>query len=279
MYDTETILELLINKISSLEEVQSIGISGSKTPLPKAGEGDIDLFVYCDSIPKEEKRQELMDQLGDLLQDGRVNVIKGGYWGFGDLVYINRVETWLMYFTKSETIHFTESVLDGNHLVKLDNYFYPVGRCAMLKNIQILYDKSQFLHSLKAKLSVYPDKLAEKMIEYHLDKLEDREDLERAVSRMDILFYHFSLDLAIDHYLQVLFAINKVYFPSRKRSLEHISNLTIKPANCGDRLLEVIRLGSNADGINQSYDIWNGMVIELTLLHRKYLTLTGEIQT
>lgn len=43
--DTEEILQSLINNILKIEEVQSIGISGGKIQIPRAGEGDIDVFI------------------------------------------------------------------------------------------------------------------------------------------------------------------------------------------------------------------------------------------
>lgn len=39
------------------------------------------------------------------------------------------------------------AILNGDYPDKLDNYYYPVGRCAMLKNINVLYDKNDFLYS------------------------------------------------------------------------------------------------------------------------------------
>jgi len=45
VHDDGKILDLLIGYISEMREVQSVGISGSRTPLPKAGEGDIDIFI------------------------------------------------------------------------------------------------------------------------------------------------------------------------------------------------------------------------------------------
>lgn len=265
--DTEVIINSLIDSISAMREVQSIGISGSKTPLPKAGEGDIDIFIYCDIIPEFEKRQTIINQSNDLLQEGKINVFEGGHWGTGDFVYINGVETWLMYFTKNETLNDVESILNGDYPDKLDNYYYPIGRCAMLKNINVLYDKNDFLYLLKKRLSEYPDKLSEILIQYHLGELEDTEDLERAVSRKDILFYHFALDIAIDHFLEALFAINRTYFPSRKRTLYYIEKFNIKPERCNDRLLEVVKLGSCSEGISQSYSLWNNMVNELKKMY------------
>lgn len=263
VYNTEKIIDTLIFNISGMSEVQSIGISGNKTPLPKAGEGDIDIFIYCDSIPNLAKRQLIVNQLGNHTEKGKVNIFEGGHWGVGDFILINGIETWLMYFTINETLTDVQAILNGENPDKLDNYYYPIGRCAMLKNINILCDKNDFLLGLKNRLSEYPDKLAKILIQYHLDKLEDLEDLERAVVRRDVLFYHFAIDIAIDHFLQILFAINRTYFPSRKRTLDFTENFDIKPEGCNEKLLEVIRLGSFPEGIDKSYMLWTTMINEL----------------
>lgn len=271
VHETEGILDLLINSISDIKEVQAIGISGGKSTLPKSGEGDIDIFIYCDSIPEVEKRRAALNQLGSLLQDSKFYVFEGGHWGVGDFTLINGVETWLMYFTESVTEGDIDSILKVEYPDKLDNYYYPIGRCAMLKSINILYDKDGFLNSLKDRLAEYPESLAVKLVEYHLDELEDIEDLERAASRKDVLFYHFALDLAIDHFLQALFAMNRTYFPSRKRTLQFISDFDVKPEQCNERLLEVIKLGGNPEDVPDSYSLWIDLVAELwTLRNEKF---------
>lgn len=80
-----------------------------------------------------------------------------------------------------------------------------------------------------------------------------------ADKRQDVLFYHFALDIAIDHYLQALFAINKTFFPSRKRSLQYIERFLVKPHGCAGDLPEVIRLGGCADTLEASYALWRKM--------------------
>lgn len=265
-FDTEKCINTLVDSISKIEEVQSIGISGSKTPLPKAGEGDIDIFIYCDEVPAFEKRNQIISGLSSLFEETKTNVFEKGHWGVGDFGLINGVETWLMYFTVKDTLNDIVTILNGDFPDKLDNYYYPIGRCAMLKNITILYDKNGFLNSMKRRLCEYPEKLSKILIQYHLDKLEDIEDLERAVTRKDVLFYHFALDIAIDHFLQALFALNRTYFPSRKRTLDYINNFDIKPEKCGERLLEVIRLGGCSESVNQSFSLWGSMVNELKKL-------------
>lgn len=270
---SEIILKHLINNISNIEEIQSIGISGIIEPIPKAGEGDIDIFIYCDEIPKLDVRKTILNQMGDLLQEVRINVFEGGHWGSGDFALINGVETWLMYFTVGGTLNDIQSILNGNCPDRLDNYYYPVGRCAMLKDINVLYDKNDFLCSLKKRLADYPDELSNQLAKHHLAELEDIEDLERAVARKDVLFYHFALDLAMDHYFQALFAINKRYFPSRKRTLQFIGSFHTKPRDCEEHLLEVIRLGASSESINASYELWSKLITELRYLYQRKIDI------
>lgn len=266
MHTTEQILQALVNQLSTLSEVVSVGLSGSKSPLPTAGNGDIDLFIYCESIPSLEKREAILNNLGDVLQNSKVNVFQGGHWGQGDFTLIKGVETWLMYFTIDETYKNVDAILEGKYPDKLDNYYYPIGRCAMLKDMTVLYDCCGFLGRVKEWLSDYPEKLSRILVQHHLDELDDTEDLERAVIRKDVLFYHFALDLALDHFLQALFALNRVYFPSRKRSLEYIRNFQKKPGQCAEKLLEVIRLGGTSEGVEESYALWTGLVTEMRQL-------------
>jgi hypothetical protein len=136
----------------------------------------------------------------------------------------------------------------------------------MLKKINVLYDRNGFLNTLKNRLSVYPEELAGKMTAHHLEGLNAEEDLLRAVNRKDPLFYHFALEFALDHLLMALFALNREYFPSRKRSLEYIDRFKVKPADCGSRLLEVVRLGGEGKKLKESYEKLRQLADELALL-------------
>jgi hypothetical protein len=260
--ETKEILDMLLEKIASIDEVRAIGMSGNKTSLPVVGEGDIDIFVYCKEIPGVDIRDILLNEV-ESIEDIKVNVFQEGHWGIADYASINGVETWIMYFTIEETKLNIDSILRGDYPDKLDNYYYPIGRCAMLKDINIVYDKDGFLQSMKSRLSDYPSNLANVLTQYHIEQLEDTEDLQRAATRKDVLFYHFALDLTLDHFLQALFALNKTYFPSRKRSIQLITKFLITPSNCSERLLEVVRLGGNGETLDQSYALWTELVHEL----------------
>lgn len=265
---TEEVLQKLVHTISAKAGVLAIGLSGSKRELPAPGEGDIDLFIYCSEMLSIQDRVEALEHMGQLLEDIKPSVLNGGHWGSGDFARINGVETWIMYFSAAETMRNVDSILEGNYPGRLDSYYYPVGRCAMLKGMFVLYDKEGFLDSVKERLAEYPDELSKRLARYHLNALKDYEDLIRASQRGDVLFYHFALDIALDHFLQALFAINKVFFPSRKRSLELAASFSIKPVAFSETIMEVIKLGSSADKLPQANAKWAKLVKDLSALYK-----------
>ena len=257
MYNVEEIFYQLMNAISNMNGVHSIGKTGSKE-LPKSNESDIDIFIFCNEIPNLDLRKTIYSEI-DYNLNVLINASESKHWGIMDFVYINEIEICLMYFSSNKVLAEIDKILEGERLAKEDNYFYPIGRCATIKNIYIIYDRNSFLKNIKEKLISFPKEFYEKMIEYHISKLNDKEDFERAVSRSDILFYHFVLDISLDHYLQLLFTLNRCYFPSRKKTIEYIGEFKLKPNDIVNRILKVVELGGNKDAIKESYEIWEGL--------------------
>jgi len=248
------IFEELINSIISLPEVQSIGKTGSKN-LSFSEDRDVDIFIICSNTPDLISREKIYNSINYDLKI-KTNDFESNYWGTLDFIDIDKMEICLMYFTKSKAENEIDDILQGNRIKREDNYFYPIGRCSTYKNINILHDKNKFLENMKLKLSNYPKTLYDKSINLHLAELNDTEDMESAIHKKDLLFYHFTLDNSIDHYLQLIFALNYCFFPSRKRSFIYINEFKYKPKNCIERLTEVIKLGGEAETINKSYEKW-----------------------
>jgi hypothetical protein len=258
----EKAISIIVKNISTMPEVQSIGISGS-LQFPKAGEGDIDVFIYCNKVPESIDRKSALEKSDALFEKLTSDIFNHPQWGIGDLVIINGLEIWLMYFTLDETSKDVDSIINGNHIQKIGDDYYPTGRLAMLKTINIMFERNTFLSSLKEKLNMYPLQLVKKIVDTHIYRLNDTENIERAVVREEVLLYHWALELALDSFLQILFAINYTYFPSRKRTLSYISDFSIKPKDCENRMLEIIKLGAMPKTIKSSYDIWSELVSEL----------------
>nr|RPI87769.1 MAG: DUF4037 domain-containing protein [Chloroflexota bacterium] len=171
-----------------------------------------------------------------------------------------------MYFQVEEAANELISILRGEQLDRIDGGFYPIGRCAMYREMTALYDPDSLLASFKDHTAVYPEELRQKVISHHFALLDDLEDFERALIRKDVLFYHFALDQALDSFLQVLFALNQKFFPSRKRSLQCIEKFENKPEDCCQRLLEAVRTGGSEEFLQTSFEIWQALVHDLTII-------------
>jgi hypothetical protein len=263
-YDLENALQKLVEVVAARAAIRAIGLSGGDRALPEPGEGDIDLFIYCSAIPASKQRSGILNSHPNLIQNSEIGLIENGHWGQADRVWLQGVETWMMYFTVAEARSELEATLAGQFLGQEDSEFYPIGRCALWKYMRVLYDPDGILQSFKNRVAEYPQELALKGIDHHLKALQDVEDLQRAVQRKDVLFFHYALDLALDHFLLTLFAINREYFPSRKRSEVLIHKFNVKPADCEDRLRQVVLLGGQADTLDQSYKILKYLVSDLT---------------
>ncbi len=262
----ETAVRELVEAVARDRTVRAIGLSGGARPLPGPGEGDIDLFVYCTDIPAPDRRRTALVSLGASVEHIAIGCLDDEHWGQGDSLVAAGVETWLMYFTLAEARAELEAVLAGRYPGRSDSYYYPIGRCAMWKAMRIFYDPDGCLQSFQARRAIYPEELARAVVAHHVEGLADVEDLERAVQRKDVLFYHFALDLALDHFLQAVFALNKEYFPSRKRSESYLQGFRVKPPGCEERLRRVVALGGDAETLARSYEAWQGLVRDLEAL-------------
>jgi hypothetical protein len=262
----EIALDRLVNVLRQPNSIRAVGSSGGDRPFPEPGTGDVDLFVYCSEIPSKDKRMEMLVSLEEAIERVEIGRLDHGHWGEGDCFLLAGVETWLLYFTMEEAHAELNAALDGKYLGRLDSYYYPIGRCAMWKAMRVFYDPDGFLQSIKRRLEEYPHALAVAVLDHHLNALDDVEDLERAVQRKDVFFFHFAMDLALDHFLQAIFALNKEYFPSRKRSESYLQGFRVKPVDCESRLRQVIALGANAETLHQSYEIWKALNQDLRLL-------------
>ncbi|RPI93506.1 MAG: DUF4037 domain-containing protein [Chloroflexi bacterium] len=263
--DIETAINKLVHAVARHSPVRAIGSSGGERPFPGPGEGDIDMFVYCTEVPAANERQKMLLPLHEEIEPVEIGKLESGHWGQGDCLSLAGVETWLLYFTVVEARLELDEILSGKYPGRLDSYYYPIGRCAMWKTMRVFYDPDNILGSFKQRLAEYPQELALAVIDHHLKALEDVEDLERAVARKDVFFFHFALDLALDHFLQALFALNGDYFPSRKRSEAYLRRFKIKPARCEQRLRQVVLLGGDPETLGQSYETWNSLVRDLKM--------------
>lgn len=262
MHLTHQEFDTLLHTLQLLPSLLAIGKAGGET-LPEDGFSDIDLFLFCKQIPAPEVRELNYALLPRSIRVVEFGSVEHPHWGLVDSILIGEQEVYLMYFTRSTFDESIDAILLGERTEREKNYFYPTGRLASIQGMYTFYDLDGYLTNMKSRVSTYPDALRDAILSRSLAKIDDEEDFMRAISRNDVLFYHSTLDLALDRFLQTLFALNRTYFPSRKRSLEFIRGFAIKPEDCEARLEQVVALGACPDTLEESYQVWQSLCYEL----------------
>jgi hypothetical protein len=245
----------LTRHLSGDDNVAAVGLTTLPIPLNKE-EGDIDIVVYCREPMQESRKETVYARIP--FSTRPEHVFESRHWGSGDRAEIAGVESWLMYFVQEEVERDIADVCAGKGIGN-DNGYYPVGRLSMFQKMRILYERSVFLSAVKDRLSVYPAELKISVVEHCRAGLRNEEDLVRAAGRADVLFYHVSIDQAVDKLLQLLFALNETYFPSRKRNMAFIEAFTVKPADFGTRLMSVVLLGARESTLGDSLREYRGL--------------------
>lgn len=161
------------------------------------------------------------------------------------------IDVMFMYFTIDEMTDYLDQVLAGKYLDR-DGGFYPTGRLSSVEHINVLYESKDEWSAMIRRLKEHPKELFTKLFDYHMSNVVNDEDLGRVLLRKEVLFYHSVLESALDHLLQALFAANRTYFPSRKRSEQYIETFEYKPENCYERLIAIIQNAGSSDTIEAS---------------------------
>ena len=260
--------------------VGAVGLSSD--PVPERGdEGDIDLFVYCSMIPPPARRGSLYEDLGFDAGTLELRRFVSGNWGDADYFELGGVETWVMYFTERAARAEFDAISSGRRHAP-ENGFYPTGRLAMYRGMRILAEREGFLSALKRELADYPPRLRMAELRGAMADLDDDEDLSRAALRADPLFYHAALEEAVDRLLRLVYALNEVLFPSRKRVRAITAGFQRSPGDFDEKLCEIVRLGGSAETLDESFNRYRRLRDEVKILCRDPRVLdpgcgTGEL--
>ena len=254
----------LVSILSDDHRILGIGQTGDLNIELIPGKSDIDLFVLCSEIPTEAERRSFYYHI-EATFDLTMNVCCGGLWGFGDILVTGGVDVMPMYFTMDEMQTYLQEILAGKHLEK-DGRFYPVGRLASVAGIHVLYEKDRAWSGLKEMVNRKPTAFFRQWYAHEVGQILDEEDLGRCELRHEVLFFHQVLENALDHLLQALFAVNRCYFPSRKRTLAAIGTFAQKPADCEARLLRLIENGSREEMLQFAITDLRRLAAEIELI-------------
>lgn len=230
---TEYLLKLVKRNIKAYianPKTKAVMVTGSVAEGLCDEYSDCDVILYYDELPSEDElylaRQqnpgaELIEILGDR-QDG----------AFGETFQVNGVEC--------QFAHTAIALWEKEMASVLEEFNVPSPIMKMLYGISIgipLYGDA-LIEQWKAKVANYPDRLAQTMVEKHLQFFAVWGMQEKLARRDTTLWYHQTLVESAQNILGVLSGLNRLYYSTFqfKRMSKFIKQMKIAPENLGDRL-------------------------------------------
>lgn len=223
------VFETLWKELAALNEVKAIALGGSRATGNVDEHSDYDLYLYCDRLPAEEKRQEILCRHCAYIELGN------RFWETEDDCTLNNgVDIDILY----RDLRDFESGLEA--VVEQYSAYNGYTTCMWhnLLTCKILYDDNGALTALKKRFDVpYPEDLRRNIIERnrrlisgYLPSYEGQ--ILKASGRGDIVAVNHRTAAFFESYFDIIFALNRMTHPGEKRMLETaIKKASLLPAD------------------------------------------------
>lgn len=216
----------LVERLAENENVEAIGLGGSRATKKADEKSDYDLYVYLNDDMEKYEREKIFKDLFEIMEYDNT------FWEReDDGIFIDGIPIDILY----RNIDGTDQALKQ---VVLDHQIQNAYTTCLWNNIlntKILFDRHHKLEHLKTKYNVaYPKELKEKIIQRHQRLLFDglpnyADQLKKAISRNDVPAMNHRAAAFIETYFDLLFALNETTHPGEKRMAEEVKKLPKVP--------------------------------------------------
>lgn len=222
--------------------VYAIALSGSYGKGVPDAKSDFDFRVYFKSFADEEW-SKVMKDFEDLMRKWRESgVILDTFWPRS----IEDVNAEL------------DRLVNGRGTPK--PYGWTIWGYNMLTDIYnqvIVEDPYGIIQGWKDRLSVYPEALRKSLLKSHGDSLKywrDDYHYKNKCDRSDYVFMASITARLINDIMQVIYALNRFYFPGDGLNLIFTKKFSIKPNRLEDRVAEILYPCCGQGQLQQQYD-------------------------
>jgi len=240
-------------------------------------ESDLDFYLFARAVLPAEQRARLCEQWGadpeSVTSWGAPDAFVQGGTDF----YVNglKVECWL------RNVDYVDEIVDEckRGVVRREFVTWTVmgfyRHCTLsdLANMRPLEDPSRILARWKAAVSEYPPKLRANILEAHLQAARfwpENYHYRTAVERCDVIYTAGIVQQVVHNLIQVLFALNRVYFPGDKKLALALDHLERTPPDVSRRITDLLSPDGSRD--RDSLDRQRG---ELCTLVQEVVTLVA----
>lgn len=223
------VFEKLYREFAALNEIKAIALGGSRATDNYDAQSDYDLYLYCDGIPSEAVRTEILNRYCSYIE------LNNQYWETEDDCTLNNgIDIDILYRDMQD---FGEGIARVVEQYQASNG-YTTCMWHNLNTCKILYDETGELAALKKRFAVpYPDRLRaeiigrnRKLLSGYLPSYEGQ--ILKASKRHDLVAVNHRTAAFLESYFDIIFALNRMTHPGEKRMIEiAIRDATILPAD------------------------------------------------
>lgn len=231
----------ILDEYKILPEVKAIAIGGSSSAKTCDNKSDVDIYIFTENEISLEIRNQITKKYSTKYEIG------GEYFGSGDEFWVDKLEQQLdvMYWNTQWFNDAIENVWEKHY----PSNGYTTCFLYTLSNFKIIYDKNNWLISLKEKLKKdYPKQLQKNIINRNLMLIKDKpfasyyEQIEKAILRNDINSINHRIAAFLASYFDIIFAINELLHPGEKRLLNYAKkHCKILPADFESNILDLLK--------------------------------------
>ena len=230
-----------------------IAVGGAHAKGVEDTASDLDLYLFAEEVLTcDNRRRETTDfssRISHVICWGEDDPFEQGGTDFE--YEVGKVECWLRHIDVIEG-----SIAEGlKGIVRCDrvtwtpNGFY--NHCALsdVDSMVVIDDPTGMLAHWKAAIAVYPSRLRGRIISTHLDAARfwpANFHYDSAIQRQDVIYTTSIVQQVLHNLVQVLFAVNEVYFPGDKKMDGALARLDRLPVRLAERMRGLIWPGEAA---------------------------------
>jgi hypothetical protein len=231
-----------------------IALGGAHAKGAADPESDLDLYLFAREVLPARERASLCKQWGAGLESITSWGVPGTFVQGGTDFYVNglKVECWL------RNVDYVDQIVDEcrRGIVQREFVTWTVmgfyRHCTLsdLDNMHLLEDPDGILARWKAAVSQYPPKLRATILETHLQAAlfwPENFHYRTAVERCDVIYTTGIVQQVVHNLIQVLFALNRVYFSGDKKLALALDHLEVTPPDASRRIVALLSPGGGRD--------------------------------
>jgi hypothetical protein len=246
-----------------------IALGGAHAKGVEDQESDVDIYLFAQQVLPAQERARRCEEFGSAIGSVVSWGVDAPFVQGGTDFYLHgtKVECWLR-----NTDYISDILSDCvAGIVRREFVTWTVmgfyNHCTLsdLHNMVPIEDPAGVLARWKAAVTEYPLKLRETILKDHLRAAKfwpENFHYRSAVARCDAIYAVGIVHQVVHNLIQVLFALNRAYFPGDKKLNIALEHLEVKPAGFTEQIQRLLLPGTGRD--RDTLDQQRTALIELT---------------